>query len=233
MSKMEGLIAEMAALPDALDRAMYKKKYAEVGFIAHGWMRRCVRGSLALIELERAGYGGETPPLCRSVIEHAVALKWLVADGAEILGPLKTDHASGAQRLVSAWEKSTKSKWDEEDFARLLASLEHDDHSRDFLQQFAHRVAHFGTPDDLTAYQAETLRSHATYQSATDYWDLENSRPVQMVIEDGNMRKFAAAHMYMSLNSYNQIFIAPPWTSTLSRIRAALITSYRDLKRAI
>ncbi|MGI8765291.1 MAG: hypothetical protein ACR2KM_02110, partial [Gemmatimonadaceae bacterium] len=55
--------------------------HVQISHIAHGWYMRCQRGVEAILALETAGYQVEAAPIRRSVVEHAVGLRWLAGSG--------------------------------------------------------------------------------------------------------------------------------------------------------
>jgi hypothetical protein len=217
------LIEQMLPFPRRLERAVYRKKYQPVGHIAHGWLMRCVRGAYAVKTLHDSGMGGEASPVARSVVEHLVALRWLMTDGGTINSPLRTNHHEQTKRVLTALEVASSPAFDGEHFARVLASTEHDDHGRDHLQQFAHRAKLHATKQDMTVYFAEVMRSHATYQSAISYWDVENSSPREVSRDESALLKFSSCYMYQALTVYRGLFIARPWGGELRSIRAKLV----------
>jgi hypothetical protein len=234
-AKLDALISEMLPMLSRLGAGYYRQRYEKVSHIAHGWMTRIVRTIEAILILQRDGFAGEVSPLSRSVVEHSVALRWLVAADSAILGPLRTNHKYQVERFASVWKDSAgdaDNPLDEDKLASVIASLEHDEHSRDNLQQFLHRAEIYGKPMDITAYQAELMSSHATYHSASDYWD-GKQRLLSTHHTEGDYRKFAASFLYMALNSYSSLFLGRPWSQRLIAIRKELVELDAALDNAL
>ncbi|MFW8744891.1 DUF5677 domain-containing protein, partial [Mesorhizobium japonicum] len=219
----EALLEVMAPLPEAFETGTYRLRYRRVGHIAHGWMKRCARGIEAVMLLQRSGYAGEAAPLMRSVVEHSVALRWLVAEGPDILPTLMTNHQGGTKRLLDAALALAKGIVDEKHFRKVIESAEHDDHSRDNLQHFAARVDRYGTLQDQIEYFGYMLTSHATFQSAIAYWDQSDETPRPTDANAADYRKQGAVYLYLALKSYSSIFVAPPWSSTLREVRGRIV----------
>jgi hypothetical protein len=219
----EPLLEEMLPLLDRLETGTYRKKYRRVGNVAHGWTKRCVRGAEAVMVLQGAGYAGEAAPLMRSVVEHSVALRWLVAEGDAILPTLKTNHKSGTERLLDAALALSKGLVDEKHFRGVIESVEHDDHSGDYMQHFSNRVVKHGTLQDQIEYYGRMLTSHATFQSAIGYWDSSDETPRTSDANAADYRKAGAVYLYLALSSYSKIFVAQPWSATLQKVGARIV----------
>ncbi len=88
------LLEELLQLYPKLIRSqpMWREGYKEVAYLAHGWYLRCHRGIQAILMLDDAGYAEEASPIRRSVIEHALALRWLAAEGDKILDTVTRWH---------------------------------------------------------------------------------------------------------------------------------------------
>lgn len=118
----EPILAELISLYPRLMAAggsPVKDGFHQVTHLAHGWYMRCHRGVQALLCLCEAGFAEEAAPIRRSIVEHAVALHWLVAEGAGILDTVARGHAAGGPRgvetpsklrtgLPSGWRTSTR-----------------------------------------------------------------------------------------------------------------------------
>jgi hypothetical protein len=111
----------------------------------------------------------------------------------------------------------------------VIASTEHDDPGRDYFQAFAHRAGYYGLEEDLTAYQALVMESHATYQSAVVYYDLVEKAPLSVSRTEFDSLKFAVCYLFRSLVAYGSIFVARRWRQELADIKARLIEIDPDL----
>lgn len=233
MENFTALFERMRRMPDQIDQAHFRKRYRGVAHIAHGWLQRVSRGGQALVLLHESGFDGEAPPLARSVLEHFVALRWLVGVGGDITAPLRSVHGRETAKFLEALRKTSRTGPNEDEFAKVLASTEHDDHGRDHFHAFAHRVLHHGRDEDVTAYQGLVMESHATYQSAVQYWDPEEGERLETSRAEFDWPQFAACYMYRALVAYASIFIAPPWRQELDALKRKLIDLEPDLEGSL
>lgn len=230
MDQFRELLEPMLLMQGRLDQGHFRKQYQAVAHIAHGWLMRCTRGSGALLAMYDAGFEGEVAPLQRSILEHVVALRWLLAEGDRITAPLRTVHGRETEKLRSAMRNSTDaSRVDEEMFAAVLISTEHDDHGRDNFHQFAERARAHGNFEDILAYQGLVMETHATFQSAVAYWDFEAKQGLELSRTEGDPVKFAACYLHRALAAYSGVFIAPPWRAELAATRARMVKLDPDL----
>jgi hypothetical protein len=95
----EAIFDELLAMYPVPYSQIVRKKYIGVKELADGWYLHVHRGCLAILLLEDETFGEETAPLRRSVVEHVIALKWLVEDGESILDPLKRGTSYGLEKL--------------------------------------------------------------------------------------------------------------------------------------
>ncbi|EAR24270.1 hypothetical protein A20C1_00245 [marine actinobacterium PHSC20C1] len=224
MDDFRALVERMQRMPDQLHEGHFRQKYQPVAHIAYGWLTRCSRTADAIVVLHDAGFDGEVPPLARCLLEHVVALRWLVAVGDEISAPLRSVHGHETIKFLEALRKTASGQFDEEQFAKILASTEHDDHGRDHFHAFAHRARLYGREEDLTSYHALVMESHATYQSAVQYWDPETKETLVTSRADYDWLEFATCYLYRALFAYSEIFMAPPWRNELNDVKQHLIT---------
>lgn len=163
----------LAIMPGVEGELRYGPDYRKVGHIAHGWYMRVHRGVVAVMALEEAGHAGEAPPLRRSIIEHVVGLDWLAAEGDKILAALEVGHKEWTDHLRTSLEGS--SHFDADAFEKVAESMADADKSAAVWNKFTKRTNHFGDQRILKQYFAETGQSHATYESAMAYFDIETN----------------------------------------------------------
>ena len=60
--------------------------------VAYGWWTRIVRSARAIALLHEAGLAHEASPIVRTVLHHAMALKWLLLDPEGVLPALDYEH---------------------------------------------------------------------------------------------------------------------------------------------
>lgn len=75
------ILDELLEVPTTLDGWTFRPTHRRITHIAHGWYMRVDRGTNAVLLLDREGMEEEAAPIRRSIIEHVVGLRWLVAEG--------------------------------------------------------------------------------------------------------------------------------------------------------
>jgi hypothetical protein len=230
-ARFEPFIEELVQLVySAPDGSRLREKYQAVGHIAHGWLMRCVRGARAVLVLREAGYSGEASPLVRSVVEHAVALAWLVEEGPAILEPLKRAHSASTEKLLSDWRATGDPDLDENHLEAVLESVAEADNSLDNLVHFETRVVRYGTGGDAVTYRQEVMRSHATYQSAITYYDNDAHVALDEAKLPSDYRHFAAVFIFKGARAFNSVLADHPWSTRLEEIQRGLLANGAELE---
>ncbi len=67
--------------------------------VAHGFYCRVARTAQAALSLVDIGFGSEAAPLRRSVLEHVLALAWVIDEGAAAVAAL-------SERTRAEWAPS-------------------------------------------------------------------------------------------------------------------------------
>jgi len=208
-------------------------RYERAVNIAHGWYVRCLRSVEALLLLEGGGLADEGSAIRRSVIEHIVALQWLVARGDEVVDTLAREHAkSGAKRLAALQDAS----WESIDFEGVAAELdairaEELDASQDFLLHFRQREQRFDQTRSLPLYLAETAISHPSYESANRYRDQATGEFLLDSWASSPQAPFCASELLSATMIFRQVFEPPPWDEELTEASSQFQTA-TDAARA-
>ena len=207
--------------------------HRRAGHLAHGWYLRCERSLDALLLLEKSGYAEEAAPLRRCVIEHVVALKWLAAEGNDVIDTIARGHAEDARRRLGA---VTAARWTSVDRGEIQAIIDeirvaNHDPSNDYLLNFAQRLNRYGDVHDLPGYLAETALGHPTYQSAINYCDI-SSGSVEVTLEPHRsvaQTPFATTQLLEALLALREVFDPKPWERELTEI----LDRYRSVTDAV
>jgi hypothetical protein len=193
--------------------------------LAHGWYMRSVRTAHAIRLLENAGYNGELAPLRRTLVEHSVALVWLAEEGDRILPTLAGGHA---RSMGKHREALAAAQWTEHDLERM-AAIERtiiDDASRDssgdHLLHYANRHSVYGAEDQLASWHADTFRSHATFQSATDYLEPETRALSQESLAVASGIVVATVELLRATLAFSDVFEPSPWEQELQQAYGAV-----------
>ena len=224
-AELESLLDEMLALYPALMRGgpqQVRDGWGRVAHIAHGWYQRCHRGVEALRLLAASGYTEEASPLRRSIIEHAVALRWLAAEGEGIGDTVALRHGEDVKYIRDRVEAAGWCSVDLKQMDEVIASVRADirDDSKNYLMNFTQRAEEYGEGHELLAWLGECARSHATFESAVCYFDpadgalLEESRKALWETP------FAAGFLLEALLAFRQIFNPEPWEDEVARLLA-------------
>lgn len=141
--------------------------------VAWGWLIRLKRTGEAVLQLEKMGYGAETPPLVRSVVEHAIRLPWAADLGRqEFVEILIRMRRWSLKRTLDAAEAGWQLP---EDQVRQIRDLQ-DEAGEAFsdLDEFAH-VANVVKADPeqfaglFQIWLSETQETHPSLQSSASY----------------------------------------------------------------
>lgn len=166
-----GLTQLTAALPQSPPNGVADETaYA----IAHGFYCRVARTAQAALLLVDAGFASEAAPLRRSMLEHVLALTWVIDDGRAADASFTRAH----QARMASVQKLMDGRWSitDEDFERLL-SLDVPSQGQDHFVAFGQLVKQYKVSDDLLiAWLADTGESHPTFVTARAYWHDEGHR---------------------------------------------------------
>jgi hypothetical protein len=193
-------------------------------FLGHGWFLRCQRGIEALLLLGDAGYAEEASPLRRSIIEHVVALRWIAVKGDDILPTVARGQAWSAQKRR---DSAAEAKWasiDLDDADRAIASAEAaaTNPANNCLNIFIERAKRYADVHALPGWYAECARSHAGYESAVSYVEID--LPSQSLLMEPRQTvwqvPFATSQLFMALGAVRELFDPKPWEDELTNLRA-------------
>lgn len=216
------ILDELLDLYTGTEPLQLREGYRKATHIAHGWYQRVRRSCEGVIGLERLGYGPEAAPIRRTIIEHTVALKWLSEEGDGVLDVLALEHAARAKRILVATEAANWTSVDRDEIQAVIDEI--DESSRDHTKaEFKHFSKQNEDPGALASYLAELGRVHATYQSAIDYFNVENEALRAESSAEIDSVKMAADELFVATCWFHSMFENPVWADTL----IALTTRWR------
>jgi len=194
--------------------------YRKVPFLAHGWYLRCHRGIESLLLLDAAGHAEEASPIRRSVIEHNVALFWLAAEGDKILDTIARGHAHDTEKRGNAVAAAKWTSVDPDEFKKVLLDIDRDtlDAHNDNLLTFAKRLEKYGDKHTQVEYLSEITRTHAGYESAASYVDLNDGTLLMQPRDPIWQIPFSTSHILEALLAVQEIFEPKPWEKELELI---------------
>lgn len=195
-------------------------QYQQVSHIAHGWYQRCHRGIQSILILDSRGFAEEASPIRRSIVEHNVALQWLVAEGDQILDTIARGHAFAIKRQREAVEGSLWTSIDLNELDAAIASTEYElrDPSSDNLLHFAERVKRYSDTGTMPIWLSEVARTHPSYESAVCYVELPEGHLRQRSKDVVWQVPFATTWLLEALMTLRLIFVKPPWPELLGEI---------------
>lgn len=202
-----------------------KPEYLRVLDIANGWFLQVHHGCLAIIGLEENGLGAVTAPLRRSVVEHLVALKWLVHDGEAIIDPLKRNVDYGLKKIQSAIDKAGWSRLEEDKLEKIAKSAAKAERTMDHLLQFVARAHRVDAVHDIVAYLRETSYSHPSVESAGLFIPYIEGADGRDIDQYG----FCCIYLFEAHLAFNELIVDSPWVDKLLALRER-ITGLSDAK---
>jgi hypothetical protein len=194
--------------------------YRQVAFLAHGWYLRCHRGIEAVLLLDLAGQAEEASPIRRSVIEHGVALRWLAVEGDRILDTIARGHARNTKKRGDAVAAANWTSVDPAQFKDVIANIDPESWNaeNDYLLHFTERVTKYADEHTIPGYLAEVARTHAGYESAASYVDLDSGSFLMQPRDPIWQVPFATTQLLEALLAVREVFDPQPWETELEGI---------------
>jgi hypothetical protein len=147
-------------------------------WLGYGWWSRTVRSAEAVRQLYGVGLDGETSPLTRNVIVHAVATVWLTECPEAAVATSLRDFEEKKPKLHA---RATGVGWDLADVPiPTKPEGERPDGWNEF-REFEDMAAVAGTPSSYVAYWVESSFCHATGLSADAYLTADDNGLVSLV----------------------------------------------------
>lgn len=206
-----------------------KASHFRITHLAHGWYMRAHRTAEAIVLLRELGYAHEAWPLRRALLEHAVNLKWLAADGERVADLVRRAGAHSAKKRRASVIEAGWSSADLAIFDEVIADLDATDEHRqlDYLQAFARRVKAYGTPADYAGYLIDTAHSHPSWETAAPYIRDDGEGAVALLNDppessDPNDAGQCAIHLWQGLVAINSMMETPVWSAQLNQLGARI-----------
>jgi hypothetical protein len=169
-----------APVPERLKVAQISRaNLSDVGAITvvWGWTARVARTAEATLSLHREGFDVEAAPLVRSMLEHAIAIFWLVDKRGPAYQALARARALSWQKFKQAQATGRKLDVEKAELLERAVTVETDDDtlSKDYLLSTAHRAVAYNLGLFYQAWLIETWGTHATMLSAEPYFTFSDS----------------------------------------------------------
>lgn len=142
--------------------------------VAHGfycWVVRTAQGALSLVD---TGFGSEAAPLRQALLEHVLALAWVINQGPAAVAALTRAHLG----RMGSIKKLMNGRWSltGEDFEKLL-SAGVPSQGQDHRVAFRHLMDRYDVSDGLLiAWLWDSGDSHPSFLTARTYWHDGGSR---------------------------------------------------------
>ncbi len=173
--------------------------HAAVAPAAWSWWRLITDSARVVLELEERGYGVVVGPVMRNLINHTLALQWLV-DGGEVALKALDDYSD--KQLLQLVNDAVANNWSihEPTAEALRAAIAERAASPDpAVTRLSKEIASpkrlmkaYGVPDLHVLYRLLCAYSHTTRDSAQAYQDLDGDlgpelRDTPVDLGDGNV----------------------------------------------
>lgn len=205
--------------------------HLRVAPLAHGWYIAVRRLGLAVIHLVDSGFEFEAASLRRSLIEHVVALRWLVHATDDAVTSLLRAHQHSLRKLQAAVEAAGWSVAGNEAFDVILG-VDHGASSEDRNMHFKQRCEQYGTDDLYSAWLSETSVSHPSFSTANAYLRAKLDGELELVdharARPHGALAIVACALLVASDSFNQLIVDRPWTAEITRIGDELVDLVRD-----
>lgn len=133
---------------------------------AYGWWTRSVRTANAIGLLHRSGLAHEASPLVRTLLHHAVALKWLEERPSEALPALAWEHRCEGNRMLN---KALERAWDLDPTLALPPAADKPPTGYKYLKNTEELCERVDMSNAYVAFLSESKFTHPTAISADAY----------------------------------------------------------------
>lgn len=212
-------IDRLMALYDGLGNVTFEDASPDLARVAHGWYARIRQTARALLLLDANDFGDEASPLRRSIIEHAVALCWLVDAKETALDALDRQH----QRRTKLTADNLSEGWSitKEDLSSIL-DAEIDPSPQETYLKFAHLCQKYGFSEIMVAWLTETATCHPSLLSAESYVDEADGKRVLLKNSkrstETNVEVALSTFLLIASGAFNHLLKSQPWAAELADI---------------
>lgn len=218
------IIGQLLDLYESEEELSVFAEHERVAPLAHGWYMAVRRLGLAIIQLVDSGFEFEAASLKRSLIEHVVALRWLIHATDDAVTSLLRAHQRSVGKLQSAVAAAA---WPiaSDDAFNVILGMEPGSSSEDRNLHFKQRCEEYGTEDLYSAWLVETVVSHPSFSTARAYSTADQDGKLQLTDHasgDGALATVAWA-LVVASETFNQLIVDRPWTDELAEIGSRLV----------
>ncbi|MEV7366169.1 DUF5677 domain-containing protein [Streptomyces sp. NPDC091299] len=192
-------------------------------FVAWGMLANVHRQAAAVVLLHRQGFGHETAPNRRSMLEHAAQVWWLAEDGPDAVDSM--NHA--LQYKQRKLREATDSAGITYDTTIVDAAVVLPRSRAQTYNNMGHLLQRIGAPLHAI-YAGESLLSHATLTSAERFYAGVDAETVHLLSEpqypqhapspDGRAPYIALVLTWFAMSCFNQLLAGQPWSAELQLV---------------
>jgi Family of unknown function (DUF5677) len=137
--------------------------------LAFGWWARITRTSEAVARLYAGGFGNESAPLVRNIMQHTLALQWLIEGGEPALEAVYDYQESSFGNLI---ESARQAKWEPPPGIRAPLPPAQKDALFNQIKYFERMCALYEKQAGgmYALFRILSAYSHPTYHSASAYY---------------------------------------------------------------
>lgn len=215
------------ALYDQLEEIRVTAGLQDAAPVAHGWYTAVRRWARAALVLEDAGFGHEAAPLRRSMIEHALAIHWLVAAPVDALTALARSSQLIAQKMQAAMDDQWTVPAEVFDAIR---SVEFAPSAEDRNLHFTSLAKRFSQDNLYVAWLHESQYCHPSLVSAQAYLSIAKTRETQLLLHPEEADGFlpqTIVSLLIASEGFNQVLDGAPWTEQLTDLVQRFVSAHR------
>lgn len=233
--RIRDLILECLALYGGTTQINVDRAHIRVGPLAHGWYTAIRRTSRAILLLTEAGFEIEAAPLRRSLIEHVVALSWLVRAEDSVVTSVLRAYQHTMSDLQLAARNAASDVSDDSAFDMILG-IDPGSSPEDQYMNFTQRCNEFGSPQLLFGWKLESNLSHPSFSTSAAYVHEEDEADAPTLLHEPRKDFDSTLSIVLSCvlqasNRMNRIITDQPWTHTIERIATELHASMPSSSR--
>ncbi|MGW0993516.1 DUF5677 domain-containing protein [Streptomyces sp. NPDC002523] len=192
--------------------------------VAWGLLAAAHRQAAAIVLLHRYGFGHDTSPNRRALLEHAARIWWLAEDGADAVDSMNRALQQSQAGLRKAAD-AAGIKYDPT-IADTVAATEIPPNKAETYNHFKHLMERIGPPM-LAIWLGESMTAHPTLTAAQLFSQEKNgvlsllaapAYPEGFPGPDKRAPTIALVLMWHAMCSFNRLLDGEPWTDQLQRI---------------
>jgi hypothetical protein len=215
----------LAQLMDSLSNPTPAHSDARPLFVAWGLLATVQRQAHAVVLLHRHGFGHETAPNRRSMLEHTAQIWWLAEDGPDAVDSMNHALQYKQQKLREAADSAGITY--NATIADAVQATVLPSNPAQTYNNIGHLLKRIGAPLHAI-YAGESLLSHPTLTSAERFFADSGTNTVELLSEprypedapgpDGRAPYIALVLAWSAMSSFNRLLAGEPWSSELQRI---------------